>query len=82
MPCHKLGIKFGRADILKRFLASGRTGFYFSVQREGEVGAGDEVELIGRDANGVTVADEDARLVQPLGGEVLAEHARREFHAR
>jgi MOSC domain-containing protein YiiM len=57
MPCYKLGIKFGRADILKRFLASGRTGFYFSVRREGEVGAGDEVELIGRDENNVTVAD-------------------------
>ncbi|MBV9927867.1 MAG: MOSC domain-containing protein [Acidobacteria bacterium] len=57
MPCHKLGIKFGRPDILKRFLASGRTGFYFSVQREGEVGAGDEFELIERDAGGVTVAD-------------------------
>jgi MOSC domain-containing protein YiiM len=57
MPCHKLAVRFGRADILKRFLASGRTGFYFSVQREGEVGAGDEVELIGRDGNGVTVAD-------------------------
>jgi MOSC domain-containing protein YiiM len=35
MPCYKLGIKFGRTDILRRFLASGRTGFYFSVQREG-----------------------------------------------
>ncbi len=57
MPCYKLGIKFGRADIVKRFLASGRTGFYFSVGREGEVGAGDGFELIGRDANGVTVAD-------------------------
>jgi MOSC domain-containing protein YiiM len=57
MPCYKLGIKFGRADMLKRFMASGRTGFYFSVQREGEVGAGDEMELIGRDENNVTVAD-------------------------
>lgn len=57
MPCHKLAIKFGRQDILKRFLASGRTGFYFSVQREGEVGAGDAIELIGRDDNNVTVAD-------------------------
>jgi MOSC domain-containing protein YiiM len=57
MPCYKLGIKFGRKDILKRFLASGRTGFYFSVEREGEVAAGDEVELIGRDENNVTVAD-------------------------
>jgi MOSC domain-containing protein YiiM len=57
MPCYKLGIKFGRADIIKRLLASGRTGFYFSVQREGEVGGGDEIELIARDANNVTVAD-------------------------
>ena len=57
MPCYKLGIKFGRMDFLKRFLASGRTGFYFSVEREGEVGAGDEIELIARDVNHVTVAD-------------------------
>jgi MOSC domain-containing protein YiiM len=57
MPCYKLGIKFGRADILKRFLASGRTGFYFSVEREGEVGAGDEFELLERDQHNVTVAD-------------------------
>ena len=57
MPCYKLGIKFGRTDILKRFLASGRTGFYFSVQRESEVEAGDEIELIERDPNDVTVAD-------------------------
>src|SRR4029079_19518830 len=56
MPCYKLGIKFGRADIIKRFLASGLTGFYFSVRCEGEVGAGDEIELIGRDENNVTVA--------------------------
>ncbi len=57
LPCYKLSIKFGRTDILKRLLASGRTGFYLSVQREGEVGAGDEIELLGRDRNGVTVAD-------------------------
>lgn len=57
LPCYKLGLKFGRADILKRFLASGRTGFYFCVQREGEVGAGDEIELVWRDENNVTVAD-------------------------
>ncbi len=56
-PCYKLGIKFGRADIVKRFLASGRSGFYFSVRREGEVGAGDEFELLARDENAVTVAD-------------------------
>lgn len=57
MPCYKLGIKFGRMDILKRFLASGRTGFYFSVEREGEVRAGDKIELIERDKSHITVAD-------------------------
>ncbi|HWT00718.1 MAG TPA: MOSC domain-containing protein [Pyrinomonadaceae bacterium] len=57
MPCYKLGIKFGRPDILKRFLASGRTGFYFSVRREGEVEAGDSIELLARDEHNVTVAD-------------------------
>ena len=57
LPCYKLGVKFERADILKMFLASGRSGFYFCVRREGEVGAGDEIELIGRDEHNVTVAD-------------------------
>ena len=41
MPCYKLGIKFGRSDIVKRFLASERTGFYLAVLEEGEVGIGD-----------------------------------------
>jgi MOSC domain-containing protein YiiM len=57
LPCYKLGVKFGREDIVKRFLRSGRTGFYFSVLREGGVGAGDEIELIGRDQNDVTIPD-------------------------
>jgi len=57
MPCYKLGIKFGRADILKRLLQSGRTGFYFAVAREGEVGAGDSIGLVSRDPCNVTVAD-------------------------
>jgi MOSC domain-containing protein YiiM len=57
MPCYKLGIKFGRADIIKRFLASRRTGFYFAVMREGMVGAGDDVELIGREQQEISIAD-------------------------
>jgi len=57
MPCYKLGIKFGRADIIKRFLASRRTGFYFAVVRGGMVGAGDAVELIGREQQEISVAD-------------------------
>jgi len=57
MPCYKLGIKFDRADIVKRFLASRRTGFYFAVVREGMVGAGDAVELIGREQHEMSIAD-------------------------
>jgi MOSC domain-containing protein YiiM len=57
MPCYKLGIRFGRTDIIKRFLASERTGFYFSVLKEGEVSAGDEIEVIEKNASGVRVVD-------------------------
>jgi MOSC domain-containing protein YiiM len=46
MPCFKLGIRFGRSDILKRFLISNRSGFYLAVLKEGEVGAGDQIEII------------------------------------
>ncbi len=57
MPCYKLGLKFGRPDIIKRFLQSERTGFYLAVLKEGEVGAGDEFEPLARDANHVRVID-------------------------
>jgi MOSC domain-containing protein YiiM len=56
MPCYKLGIRFGYDDMVKRFLASGRSGFYVAVRREGEVGAGDELKLISRDENAVPVS--------------------------
>lgn len=57
MPCYKLGIKFERDDILKRFLSSLRSGFYFSVLEEGEVAAGDEIKLVARDPGSITVED-------------------------
>ena len=57
VPCYKLAAKFGREDIVKRFLASGRSGYYLKVMQEGEVGAGDVIELISRDGHAVTVAD-------------------------
>ena len=57
LPCYKLGIRFGSDDMVKRFLASGRTGFYVAVVREGEVGAGDEMKMIAREANAVPVSE-------------------------
>lgn len=57
LPCYKLGIKFGLADMVKKFLASRRTGFYFAVLREGVVAKGDEIEMVYRNEQGVSVAD-------------------------
>lgn len=57
MPCYKLGIRFGRSDIIKKFLASRRTGFYFAVLQEGDIAAGDRIELIERDRHAVKVSD-------------------------
>jgi MOSC domain-containing protein YiiM len=57
MPCYKLGVKFGRMDIIKKFLASGLTGIYFKVMKEGELEQGDEIKLIKKDENKVTIKD-------------------------
>ena len=57
MPCYKLGVKFGRMDVLKKFLASGRSGIYFKVLEEGEVGAGDSIIQIKNDTNRVGISD-------------------------
>jgi MOSC domain-containing protein YiiM len=57
LPCYKLAAKFGRDDIIKRFLHSGRTGFYLAVLQEGEIAAADDITVVGRDEHAVTVAD-------------------------
>jgi MOSC domain-containing protein YiiM len=57
LPCYKLGIRFESDDMVRRFLVSGRTGFYVAVTREGEVGAGDEMKVLSRDPNGVSISE-------------------------
>jgi MOSC domain-containing protein YiiM len=57
MPCYKLAAKFQRDDILERFLRSGRSGFYFSVEKEGEVRAGDSFQLSTRAHDAVTISE-------------------------
>lgn len=57
LPCYKLGVRFQMDDMVKRFQESGRSGFYVTVTREGEVGAGDAMKRIGRDPNGVAIAE-------------------------
>jgi MOSC domain-containing protein YiiM len=57
LPCYKLGVKFRRTDIIARFLRSGRSGFYFSVEQEGTVAAGDSFEFLSRAPQGITIAE-------------------------
>ena len=57
MPCYKLGIRFGSDDMVKLFLLSGRTGFYFAVTQVGEVAAGHTIELIAADPLAVPVSE-------------------------
>jgi MOSC domain-containing protein YiiM len=57
MPCYKLGIKFGRMDVIKKFLASGRSGIYFKVSKEGQVSTGDSICQITKDLNQITISD-------------------------
>jgi len=57
MPCYKLAAKFQRDDMLERFLASGRSGVYFSVEQEGTVAAGDTFAFLSHNPRGITIAE-------------------------
>jgi MOSC domain-containing protein YiiM len=57
LPCFKLGLRFERADIVKRFLQSGRLGFYLRVRREGMITRGDAIRRLASDDDAPTVAD-------------------------
>ena len=57
MPCYKLGLRFERADMVKRFWQSGRSGIYFSIVQEGELAAGNTLEKVAEGPEPITVAD-------------------------
>jgi len=57
LPCYKLGIRFERADMVKRFLQSGRLGFYLRVRREGAIEAGQPIQRLSREPDAPTIAD-------------------------
>lgn len=91
-PCVKLGIRFGRDDMMERFMASSRCGFYLRVCKEGEVRTGEAVDLIRRSEEGITVAEilhlrlhdvEDReRLGRAVALEALSEKWRKHFQGR
>src|SRR4029077_579973 len=92
LPCFKLAAKFQREDMIERFVRSGRSGFYFSVMEEGEVGAEDEFELLGREDPTLTIAEvnnlytakspDRETLQRSLDVKLLPESWRMRFRAR
>lgn len=92
LPCFKLAAKFRRDDILERFVISGRCGYYLSVLEEGEVGAGDGLEFLGREEPTLTIAEVNRlytskspdleSLRQALQVKILPESWRDRFRAR
>jgi MOSC domain-containing protein YiiM len=57
LPCYKLNARFQRPDMVKRFLRSGRTGFYLAVAKEGHLAAGDPIELVPADPSAIGVTE-------------------------
>jgi MOSC domain-containing protein YiiM len=90
LPCFKLAAKFRRDDMIERFLHSGRSGYYFSVIEEGEVGAGDEFQFLGTATPTLSVFDTfaaytslDLELLQRAAqATALPESWRERFQAR
>jgi MOSC domain-containing protein YiiM len=75
MPCYKLAAKFRRDDIIDRFLVSGRSGIYFSVEQEGQVAPGDSFELLSREQQGITIAEMNQIIVADRYNRDLLEKA-------
>ncbi|MFL5449701.1 MAG: MOSC domain-containing protein [Gemmatimonadales bacterium] len=75
LPCYKLNVRFQRPDMVKRFLRSGRTGFYLAVIKEGELAAGDEIELVPTDHPAVTIPEVVTLYTSRKGAGALLERA-------
>ena len=56
LPCFKLGLRFGDPRMLRRFTLAERPGAYLRIRGEGELGAGDAIEITDRPAHGVSIA--------------------------
>ena len=75
IPCYKLAIKFQRSDILARFLRSGRSGFYFSVEQEGIVETGNDFEFLTREAEAISIAEMNHLFAEDRYNQKLLEKA-------
>jgi MOSC domain-containing protein YiiM len=92
VPCYKLEAKFGRNDLIKRFLAARRSGFYFAVLQEGVINSGDSIELIAPDTDRLTISElfrlyadrhaDPADLLRAANAPALPEGWREQFQER
>ena len=57
MPCWKLGVRMENPQFLRQFTEAGRPGMYFRILVEGELGAGDGIEVVERPDHDVSVGD-------------------------
>ncbi|HEX7351966.1 MOSC domain-containing protein [Brachybacterium sp.] len=56
-PCGTFAARMGERRWGRTFTAQGRCGAYFRVLAEGEVSAGDRIEVLSRPEHGVTIGD-------------------------
>jgi MOSC domain-containing protein YiiM len=57
IPCWKLGARMADPAFPVHFAAAGRPGAYLRIVEEGEIGAGDEIDVSDRPEHGLTVGD-------------------------
>jgi MOSC domain-containing protein YiiM/ferredoxin-NADP reductase len=65
VTCYRVGIRMSEPRMPALLTSSGRTGFYFRVLKEGDVGAGDEIRKVGEADVRMTVAEINALLYSP-----------------
>ncbi|HYZ92417.1 MAG TPA: MOSC domain-containing protein [Actinomycetota bacterium] len=56
LPCFKLGFRMEDPNFPRKFSDAGRWGTYLRVVEEGEIGAGDEIDVVERPDHDVTIA--------------------------
>lgn len=77
VTCYRVGIRLNDSQMPARLVAAGRPGFYLRVLQEGAIKAGDGIELVHRESDGVSVAAVDALLYRGLKDRTLIGRALR-----
>jgi MOSC domain-containing protein YiiM len=74
IPCYKLGVKFGKMDIVKKFLESGKSEIYFKVVKKGKIGTTDDsLHLIKKDNNDVPIENTVEIVTEDKNNKLLIE---------